>query len=458
MKFSPAALAAVLPKDEAVKRLWVGLSGGLDSMVLLHALVALRQTLPVMALHVNHQISPHAKAWEVHCAAFCKAFQIPFFTEAVVVKPQGRGLEDAARVARYQVYEGHLQQGDLLLTAHHADDQTETLLLRLLRGAGPRGLAAMSRSRPLAKGHIFRPLLDFTRADLEAYAQAHQLHWVEDESNRDVHYDRNFLRHEIIPPLQERWPQLQQYVQRTADLCADNEVLLTEVAAEDLARLDVRAERVGQSLDLTALQQWSPARRHNLLRYWLRTEQFEVPERVHLSQFERQLVAGREDSEARIHWGNLVLRRYRGRLYVEPHGAVGTSALTYQPFMLGADSSVVKLSSGGALQFEYVQQASGSDCLRADLQDLSVRARTGGERCQPEGRAHSQTLKKLLQEYALEPWWRDQLPLVYAGEQLVAVGDLWVCKGFAASPGQPGYRLRWQLQSVADGAHPWTRG
>src|SRR5690606_3296236 len=175
--FSPAALAAVLPKDDTIKRLWVGLSGGLDSMVLLHALAALRLPVPVLALHVNHQLSPHAEAWQTHCAEWCQVWQIPFFTAAVKVESRGRGLEDAARAARYQVYEEYVEENDLLLTAHHADDQLETVLLRLLRGAGPRGLAAMSRRRRLGKGEIFRPLLDFSRAELEAYARAHQLRW-----------------------------------------------------------------------------------------------------------------------------------------------------------------------------------------------------------------------------------------------------------------------------------------
>lgn len=447
MAFSPAALAAVLPKDDTIKRLWVGLSGGLDSMVLLHALAALRLPVPVLALHVNHQLSPHAAAWQTHCAEWCQVWHIPFFAAAVQVESRGRGLEDAARVARYQVYEEYVEENDLLLTAHHADDQLETVLLRLLRGAGPRGLAAMSRRRRLGKGEIFRPLLDFSRAELEAYARAHQLRWVEDESNLDVHYARNFLRHEIIPRLQQRWPRLQQRVQTTADLCADSEALVEVLAAEDLTRVDVRHERAGQSLDLTMLEQWSDARRHNLLRYWLRTQQFEMPERVHLAQFEQQLIAGREDSVAAVTWGSLVLRRYRGRLYVEPYCAVENCALANQPFTLGPHSSEVVLSSGDRLLFEYRAQALERGHLRAGLQNLSIRGRVGGERCQPEGRSHSQALKKLLQEYRLEPWWRDRLPLVYAGEQLVAVGDLWVCKGFAASPGQPGYRLDWRLKS-----------
>src|SRR5690606_18452433 len=190
--------------------------------------------------------------------------------EVVRVEPSGRGLEDAAREARHKIFRQYIKKGDLLLTAHHADDQTETLLLRLLRGAGPRGLAAMARQRLLGEGAIFRPLLEFSRAQLETYARAEQLHWIDDESNLDLHYDRNFLRHKIIPQLQQRWPQLPKRVQQSADLCADSETLLTELAEGDLRQADMRPERVGHSINLAALRQWSVARRHNLLRYWLR--------------------------------------------------------------------------------------------------------------------------------------------------------------------------------------------
>lgn len=448
----PDQLRQSLPEFSPGQNLWVGLSGGLDSCVLLHALVALQLPVTVRALHINHQLSPHADQWQQHCADLCKRWQVPLVAERVNVNRQGKGLEDAARAARYAVFERYLQSGDILLTAHHADDQTETLLLRLVRGAGPRGLAAMARQRPLGAGSLYRPLLGFSRAELQAYAEAQQLSWIDDESNLDVHYDRNFLRHKVIPLLHQRWPQLQRRFQQSADLCADSEILLAELAAGDLLQADMRPERAGQSINLAVLHQWSAARRHNLLRYWLRGQGFDLPEQSHLAQFEQQFIAGRQDAETAVSWGNLMLHRYRGRLYAETRfgGKKGDCApLTRQSFTLAAQSCRVELAGGGVLDFAYCERVTEPGYLRTDLPDLSLRWRQGGERCQPEGRAHSQTLKKLLQEYALEPWWREQLPLIYCGEQLAAAGDLWVCKGFAASPGQPGYRLSWQPQSVA---------
>lgn len=452
MTFSAAALEPLLPEVDANQRLWIALSGGLDSVVLLHALASLNLAAPLFALHVNHQISPRANDWQQHCASLCAALKVPFYTEVVQVEPAGRGLEDAARSARYDVFERYLQSGDFLLTAHHADDQVETFFLRLLRGAGPRGLAAMAQQRPLGAGHLYRPLLTFSRAQLQVYADAHQLSWVEDESNLDIHYDRNYLRQRVIPLLQERWPQLQRRVQQSAGLCSDSESLLMALAEQDLRQCQQRPERLGQSLCLLTLAQLSIARRHNVLRYWLRNLGFDTPEQLHLKQFEQQLMAVRQDAEVALGWGNLILHRYRGRLYVLPRlgPQVPVQAQQAEVFTLGAKIEQVTLPNGGDLTFEYCEQVTDGNCLSVEVGNLSLRWRQGGERCRPAGRAHSQTLKRLLQEYALEPWWRDALPLVFSGDELVAAGDLWVCHEFVAAVGQPGYRLVWRPSGAFD--------
>lgn len=442
MTFSSSALNALLPTDGSVNRLWVAFSGGLDSMVLLHALASLNLSVPVLALHVNHQISPHADAWQAQCAARCEALRVEFHAETVTVKNHGQGIENAAREARYAVFARYLQTGDLLLMAHHADDQTETVLLRLLRGAGLRGLAAMAQKRALGAGYLYRPLLQFTKAELQAYATAEQLQWIDDESNLDTHYDRNFLRQKIVPLLQSRWPQLQRRMRQTALLCADTESLLTELAAEDLTQSDVRTERLGQSLSLTALEHLSQARRHNLLRHWLRLQHLDIPEQSHLMQFEQQLMAGRPDAEAAVEWGHAILQTYRKRLYAMPR-ALSEQPLTPQPITLRGQTEEIALPGNGRLQFTYQDYSDSVMLLRADLTNLSVRWRQGGERCKPSQRAHSQTLKRLLQEYALEPWWREQLPLIFSGDTLVAAGDLWVCEDFVAPAGDSGYLLNW---------------
>lgn len=421
MAFSSEQLRTYLPAASSPSAIWwVGFSGGLDSTVLLHALAQLQLPVQLCALHINHQISPNANAWQTQCADFCAQYSIPFHAEKVHVENTGKGIEDAARAVRYSVFEKNLATNDFLLTAHHANDQAETLLLRLMRGTGPRGLAAMASVRSLGAGLLARPLLHFTRAELETYALAHRLCWVDDESNLDDDYDRNFLRNQVMPLLHSRWPEFKRKWQQTAELCAQQETVIEEIAHEDLMRAALVTGRVGQSIDLNVMTSLSPARQQNLLRYWLRLLNHTTPEQLHWQQIEQQIFNGRDDAQTRVTWGNVALQTYRQRLYALP-------------------LQLPKLE----LQFES-STVDERPRLKATLPDLRISYRVGGERCKPIGRAHSQTLKKLLHEYELEPWLRDKVPLVFSGDCLVAVGDLWVCAEFVAEENEVGYKLIWR--------------
>lgn len=425
MVFSTANLKDALPSVATASpevRWWIAFSGGLDSCVLLHALAALELPVKLHALHVNHQISPNANLWQQHCANICAGLSVPFTAVKVVVENAGRGIEDAARNARYTVFEQHLKHGEYLFTAHHADDQSETILLRLLRGAGPRGLAAMSRSRSLGERIIHRPLLDFTRAELEDYACSHQLTWVNDESNSDDDFDRNYLRNQVMPLLRKRWPSFAQKWQQTAELCAANEALTEELAAQDLLLADFKADLIGTSIALPYFVSLSVVRRHNLLRSWLRGQALCVPEQQHLIQIENQIVAGRLDAETQVNWGDVSLRVYRTRVYALPLAHLPVTA---------------------ELQW-VISEAGDKPLLNPGLPNLHIRYRQGGERCRPAGRAHSQTLKRLLQEYGVAPWLRENLPLVYSDDVFVAVSDLWICEGYVAEAG--GYSLKYELK------------
>lgn len=423
--FNPEQLRTYLTHiNESTRGIWwVGLSGGLDSTVLLHALVQLNLPVSLRALHINHQISPNANTWQHQCEQFCLQLAVPFFAEKVQVTNSGKGVEDAARAARYQVFEQYVGANDCLLTAHHSNDQAETLLLRLMRGAGPRGLAAIASERKLLSGgKLIRPLLHCSRTGLEVYARTQSLQWVEDESNQDDHYDRNFLRNQVMPLLQMRWPAFMRKWQQTADLCAQQESLLEEVAQQDLERANPCTERVGQSIDLLWLKSLSRARRQNFLRYWLRQSGFDLPEVSHWQQLENQLFNAREDASVEITWGECSVRPYQTRLFLLP---------AKQPSLT---LNLVRLTP---------VENPGGNYLRADLPDLHIRYRKGGERCKPARRAHSQTLKKLLQEYQLEPWLRDSVPLLYSADQLVAVGDLWICDGYLAPAGTSALKVVW---------------
>jgi tRNA(Ile)-lysidine synthase len=435
MTFSTAHLQAFLPQTSSGVW-WIALSGGLDSCVLLHSLVALQLPIRLRALHINHQISPNADAWQQHCANLCAQLNVPFKAVKVDVENTGRGLEDAAREARYAIFEQHLAAGDYLLTAHHADDQSETMLLRLMRGTGPRGLAAMAQQRPLAEGMLHRPLLNFTRIELEKYAQAHDIGWVNDESNTNDHYDRNYLRNQVMPLLRERWPAFAHKWQQTADLCAVNEALIEELAAQDLLLADCKPALVGTSISLSYLESLTNGRRHNLIRSWLRGQGLSTPEHQHLQQIEQQIIGGRVDAETQVTWGDVSLRVYRQRVYALPLADLPSSAAKVKEFAL-----TTELSSGFRFNFEWLDRHD-KPLLKADLPNLHLRFRQGGERCQPSGRTHSQTLKRLLQDYGVEPWLRESLPLVYSGDNLVAVANLWICEGYQTAVG--GYCLKYE--------------
>jgi tRNA(Ile)-lysidine synthase len=434
MTFSIAKLQSHLPQAHSGVW-WVALSGGLDSCVLLYSLASLRLPVKLHALHINHQISPNANAWQAHCADMCARLNIAFTVVKVDVKNSGRGIEDAAREARYAVFEQHIKSGEYLLTAHHADDQAETLLLRLMRGTGPRGLAAMAQQRPLGQGTLFRPLLNFSRADLEDYARVQGLSWVNDESNADDHYDRNYLRNQVMPLLRERWPAFTGNWQQTAELCAANEVLIEELAAQDLVLADFKPALIGTCISLVYTESLSLARRHNLIRMWLRGQGLNTPEQQHLQQIEQQIIGGRQDAETQVTWGDVSLRVYRQRIYALPLAhlpCVPDSPLAFAP--------TIALSAGFQFAFEYVEFCD-RPLLNPNLSNLHLRFRQGGERCRPSGRAHSQTLKRLLQDYGIEPWLRESLPLIYSNDDLVAVADLWVCEGFQAKGA--GFRLNY---------------
>jgi tRNA(Ile)-lysidine synthase len=370
----------------------------------------------------------------------CARLNIAFTAVKVDVKNSGRGIEDAAREARYAVFEQHIKSGDYLLTAHHADDQAETLLLRLMRGTGPRGLAAMAQQRSLGQGTLFRPLLNFSRAELEDHARAQGLSWVNDESNADDHYDRNYLRNQVMPLLRERWPAFAGKWQQTAELCAANESLIEELAAQDLVQADFKPALVGTSISLVYAESLSVARRHNLIRTWLRGQDLSTPEQQHLQQIGQQIINGRQDAETQVTWGDVSLRVYRQRVYALPLADlphVPDSSLEFAP--------TITLSSGFRFGFEHLE-SSDKPLLNPNLPNFHLRFRQGGERCRPAGRAHSQTLKRLLQDYDVEPWLRESLPLVYSGDELVAVADLWVCEGFQAEGA--GFRLNYSKKPI----------
>lgn len=427
-------LAETLAKLDVQGRLLVAYSGGCDSTCLLHALIALKPAQPVLALHVNHGLSPQAQAWQDHCQAFAECLGVAFIAEQVRVDPRGEGLEAAARQARYGAFARHLQAGDLLLMAHHGDDQAETVLLRLFRGAGARGLAGMQATRALANARLARPWLALGRADIERYARLFDLQYVDDESNAQVHFDRNFIRHRLMPLVAERWPEAAHSITRAATLLGQQESLLEHQDAKALVELSPRVERLGESIEFGPLQAWPEAQSARLLRHWLAGFGLN-PSLAQLEQIISQLAAG-DDRQPGMQLGGVEIRRFRARLYCfSSLAAPGNTALVCDT----ADDASA-LPDGSVLMFKPTGGG-----LRPGR--YSIRFRQGAMRGHPSTRGHSQTLKKLLQQYRLEPWLRDRIPLLYQGDELAAVGDLWIEKSHYVA--EQGVTPSWRYPAAA---------
>jgi len=423
---------------------WAAFSGGLDSTVLLHRL---RDSgLPVRALHVNHHLQPAAGRWVEHCKEFCAQLGVPIYVLDVKVDPNDpEGPEAAARRARYESFASLMKPGDCLATAHHQDDQAETVLLRLLRGAGVAGLAAMRAQVPFAAGTLWRPLLRQTRAALRAHAERNGLSWIEDPHNQDPRYARSFVRHEIFPRFTQRWPQAIELLARAAEHCADAVELLDEQAAGDLQRAVIPASRTmrpagNQGLSVRALLALSKARRNNLLRYWAAQARFATPPFDVLTRLEREVLRARPDAAPLLAWGDTELRRFRDALYLMPRLPPPPQGLT-----LEWDGRRDLPLPPGCGVLAAVKPA------RAEL-PLRVVFAQGGERLKPAGSRYTRTLRNLFQEEAIPPWIRERLPLLELDGELAAVADRWETAALKKLRSRHGGRYAWRHDLPGDPA------
>ncbi|NGP53610.1 tRNA lysidine(34) synthetase TilS [Thioalkalivibrio sp. XN8] len=441
--FSPTALWSALTALEdgsGERRLCVALSGGLDSTVLLEALCRLRERLPadgLRGIHVHHGLHADADDWAAHCQALCGRLGVPLQVVRVDARPApGESPEAKARGVRYAALAEALAPGEVLLTAHHADDQLETALIQLLRGAGVAGLAAMPTSARFGPGLHLRPLLGFTRAELAAWAAAEGLSgWIRDPANEELRYARNHLRSEVLPALRAHWPGAAAAVGRSARHCAEASRLLDELAALDAANCVT-----GNAVRVSALRGLSPARQRNLLRWQARRLGLAVPDERRLATLLAQALEAAPDAQPQVEWAEVVALRHGDRLWLAPAAALPAPAgdLDWpnprQPLELGTGLGTVALvpSEHGGL---------GEAGFKAG--PWRVVARRGGERLELPGRPGTRALKKLLQEAGLPPWIRGRLPLLEIGGKLAAAGDRWVDAAFWAPPGKAAWRLEW---------------
>jgi tRNA(Ile)-lysidine synthase len=446
-------LAALLPGFPDV-RLVVAFSGGVDSTAVLAALAADRpKGLRVRAVHVNHGLHPNAAKWSEHCRAVAHGLgvQLEVLT-ARVVRPGGVSLEAAARDARYAVLARALETGEFLLTAHHEDDQLETVLLQLFRGAGMAGLAAMPDIAPFAGGWLVRPLLPRSRAELEEWVRGAGLSWVEDDTNADETLDRNYLRRRVLPLLRERWQGVGSAVSRSARHAAEGQRLL-----DMIARGDVERAASGAGLFVPALRALQPDRRRNALRFWIARSGARVPDTSRLEELAGPVIDARPDSCPRVAWGDVQVQRHADVLSINVivgRGVAGAGRGRGTPrgrnAQRGDDTqravdppvidwpwrsvSVLELpDEGGTLELK--PDPHGPIDLDALPATVTVRRRRGGERLRPRRGGPRRTLKSLLQESRLPIGERARLPLVFSGATLLAVGALWVDESIQVTPG-----------------------
>ncbi|MDP1535549.1 MAG: tRNA lysidine(34) synthetase TilS [Burkholderiales bacterium] len=416
-------------------RIAVGLSGGIDSVVLLHLLVRQLRVSPqrMLAVHVNHQISAHATDWARFCRDLCRKFGVKLRVVKVEVA-RGNSTEAAARAARQAVFADC--GADVVVLAHNRDDQAETLLLQLLRGAGPRGLAAMPALKAGAGSMpaVLRPLLEMPRKTIAAYAQRHRLQWVEDESNQDRGYLRNFLRHDVLPLLEQKLPGAGATLARGARHQAEASDLLDTLAAQDLG-----PGREGRHLSLALLKTLASHRARNVLRYFLRCNNLLMPEADRLDELLRQALTARSDARVCVDMGGAELRRFQNELHiVRP-----LPRLVKSFAQAWSGRGVLKLPQlGGSL---HLEKSKGEGIAAAVLRSapLLVRIRQGGEVLRPVPGGRSRTVRNLLQEAVLPPWKRERLPFLYVGGELVAVVGLGVDAKFQPVAGGPGLLPVW---------------
>lgn len=440
LNFLETAISSpVFFQKNSSKNLLLAFSGGLDSTVLLHLLASLGDELNffLSAMHVHHGLSPNADTWADFCQQTCDKLNISLQISYIQIPADNAlGIEAAARQLRYDALFSPASNPNYVCFAHHQDDQAETLLLQLARGAGIKGLAAMAAVDHQRR--LLRPLLDFSRAELEAYAAKHELVWIEDESNHNNAFDRNFLRNEILPKLREHYPAISQTLSRSASHLAEASGLL-----DALAEIDAQTYVQDQKLNIAALQVLSASRARNLLRWWLACLQQSMPSTEQLEQMLNQLSNAKTDAQIEIVLASnaqqlVTVRRYKEQAYLitEPKHKPDHMNILWQgeaELILPDNSRLIfseKLGTGLALK-------------RLDVSKLRISYRQGGESFKPDADKPTRTLKHLLQETNMPPWQRAWLPLVYVDEKLALVPGLGIDAVMQAHSDEMGWVVEW---------------
>ena len=456
-QLTPEFLRQFLARHPPAPTYWIGYSGGLDSHVLLHLAAELRRLEPrhpIKAIHVHHGLHPDADAWADHCASTCEALGIELRIMRVDAQPgPGESPEESARIARYHALKTQLGDKDCLLLAQHRDDQAETLLLQLFRGAGVEGMAAMSEHAELNPGTLARPLLGFSRDLLSDYAVANGLRWIEDDSNRDETFDRNFLRQRILPQLRRRWPGIQGNLTRSAAHCAEASLHL-ENLADQLLRgviLDPRAN----TLDVESLQGLARHEQKLALRRWITRSGFRRPATRILERILDESLSAARDRNPVVGWKEGEVRRYRTALHLmRPLPPAPTQSETFAHWLpWPADETAISLpNDNGEVRMRKIAGTTDSPGLSWNAWisgGVRIGYRLGGEKIRLPGRNGSHEVRKLCQEAGIPPWIRERIPLIFIDDRLAAVSGYWYAADLLATAADPArILLEWRMPWV----------
>ncbi|MBK1695476.1 tRNA lysidine(34) synthetase TilS [Chromatium weissei] len=432
--FHPTVLANFFAPFKPTSRCWIAFSGGLDSTVLLTAAAAVREQLPgaLHAIHLDHGLNADSAHWAAHCQTYCTKLSIPLVIRHLQLQPRaGESIEAVAREARYRAFIDVLNTNECLITAQHQDDQAETLLLALLRGSGIQGLAAMPQIMTLGAGQLVRPLLSIPQIELIEYAKTQRLTWIEDSSNQCLAFDRNYLRHQIIPLLQQRWPAAKKTLSRSAHHCGEAAALVEQLAAQTLIHLN--GTRRG-TLNIAKLLQLELALQNAVLRLWLKRGGFIAPHARYLQRIRNEILTARADANPGVEWFGCTIRRYRNDLFaLSPLPPIpNTTSLLWS---IDNEYSILELPNGLG-ELEWLPKA------KIKPQILRVRFGVKGIRCQ-RGIEQTGALKRLYQAQGIPIWWRPYVPLVFNGERLIAVASICQCNASELGGGT----LHWSLYS-----------
>ncbi|MGI9213213.1 MAG: tRNA lysidine(34) synthetase TilS [Methylococcaceae bacterium] len=440
MSLNPLGVRHILERHPRPSRYWIAYSGGMDSHVLLHLCAQMAETsdVPFTVAHVHHGLQSAADDWAAHCQNTCERYALPCHIIRVNARAApGASPEEAARMARYQALQALLAPGDILLTAQHQNDQAETLLLQLFRGSGLAGLAAMPEYAPLSPGFIVRPLLEYTRGELHAYAHSEQLQWVEDPSNQDQTFDRNFLRQAVWPVLESRWPGLASTLSRTAAHCAEAHHTLDELAERWLSQ--AQASPNTTTLDVEQLSRHTRTEQTLVLRAWLKRNGLRMISARLIRQIQTTVMHAGTDRNPRLVWADAEIRRYRNTLYLiapplKPLTPIQTPWDGLTPLILPDDNGRLDITPaiGAGIAAEHWQTAR-----------IHVGYRQGGESIRLPARHVSHELKKFLQEQGIPPWIRERLPLIYLNGQLASIAGRWTLEPYNAAVGASSVQLDW---------------